>query len=453
MIAFISNRCQSWLYKRAQCRQCVEACPIEGCISFKNSQPIVKTEECVGCGICTTVCPTSALVMEGLTDRELWKRLKAVNPLTINPPSTDSLIPPDPPLIKGGGGDFEIFFGCTLGPDTDKKWSVVSGENPSLTTHHSSLVNLPCLAILKESHLISLILSGIQNIYLDLARCSDCSFKHGRKTIEKTVFYASSLLTATGYKDRLKTLDTQHHTPDATSCQSPVTSPNNSSNKRSFLSFRKSKKNNIKTITPGPEYSRRELLHLFRERAVEKAVERVVGNTVPKSSPNPPFEKGGEDIPERRSILLEAFKERTIPPHPQIEDGRFPIHQLKVGEDCTLCHTCNLFCPTGAIKRIEGDGEVRIDFAVSFCMGCYECIELCPECAISKEGPIDLEAVFNGKVNTLFKKVARTCPSCIGTFFPEDGVEECQVCRKKKEQDDRAFDFLFGGLSSLEGVQ
>lgn len=416
MITFIQNRCQPWLYKKAECRLCIEVCPVEGCIRFEGTTISISTEDCIGCGICTTACPTSALVMEGLTDRELWNRLKAALPdvsLTQNPTLN---------LIQGKIRNPDVVFGCTLGSD-DSKSKICNLQS-------AIFINLPCLAILKESHLISIVLSGVKDLYLDITHCDGCSFKHGRRTIDKTISYASSLLEAMGYKDRFQTLDPKLQTPDI-SHQIPD------------QSFRKSKQNNIKTITPGPEYSRRELLSFFRQKAVEKAIEGVVGGNRGTAGV-----KEVEDLPERRSLLLEAFKGIDFSSRPQIKDGRFPIHQLKIGEDCTLCHTCNLFCPTGAIKRVEGEGEVRIDFNLSLCMGCYECIELCPEGAMSRGGLIDLEAVFNGKVDTLFKKVAKACPSCVGIFFPEDGVEGCPICRKKLEQDDRAFDFLFGDSPS-----
>ncbi|MBI5682528.1 MAG: 4Fe-4S binding protein [Deltaproteobacteria bacterium] len=420
MINFTPDRCQSWLYKKADCRLCVEACPVEGCISFKDSQLIVKAEECVGCGVCTTVCPTSALEMEGLTDRELLSRLMAALP-----ENTTSITPQ--PAIRNPQSEIFLTIGCSLG-SKDSKSAICNLQS-------AIFINLPCLAILKESHLISLVLSGTRNIYLDLTRCGDCSFKHGRKTIEKTMSYASSLLGAMGYEDRLQTSDFRLQTPDQ------------NQNKKSILSFRKNKKNNIKTITPEPEYSRRELLHFFREKAVEKAVERVVGKTNRKKGGG----KKAGDVPERREILLEILgKEKNIVQSNQIKDGSFPVHSIRIDDDCTLCNDCNLFCPTGALAKVEQKaetddetGEVRLDFNMSLCMGCEQCAELCPEDAMSLVKDINLSDFASGSVQTLFSKVSKKCPSCNRVFYPEDGMEGCLICKKRKDSDDMFFNAIF----------
>lgn len=383
MIRVIHTRCQPWLYRNAKCRLCADACPIENCIGFKENAVFVDNTLCIGCGICTNVCPTSAFVFENLSDKELLQRLET----------------------RIAADDKEIVFGCSLNQQKDSRPTTYDSR-PS--------INLPCLAILKESHLISIILSGVKKIYLDAERCSECSIKHGKGTIEKTVSYANNILKAVGDEDCIKT-DLRLKTP---------------------ATRRKNKKQNIKTITPFPEYSRRELLHFFRQ----KAVERIIGESEKKGGG-----KKTENIPDRRSILLEAFnKVGNNLQTANIDDGSFPVNQLIINENCALCHDCSLFCPTGALTRVEGDREVKIDFNMALCMGCYECIELCSEGALYREKDIDLARLFKKEAKTLFKKTSNVCPSCNMTFFPEDGLEECIVCSKKKGQDERIFDVLFG---------
>ncbi|OGP31204.1 MAG: hypothetical protein A2073_06025 [Deltaproteobacteria bacterium GWC2_42_11] len=381
---------------------CVDVCPVEGCIRFENNLVSVKTEDCIGCGICTTVCPTSALVMDNLSDSELLTRLNAAG------------------IERSTDNPSDMVFGCTLGTKVDD----IANRKSQIANH----INLPCLAILKESHLISLILSGIQNIYLDLARCSECSFKHGKKTIERTTFYARNMLDAVGKHDYIKEVSKQ----------------GSEGKTKSRLLSGKTRKNKAKNIIPEPEYSRRELLSFFRAKAVEKAVERVTGN----KKTNEGGIKREHGIPERRTILMDALNlslqvsgrdMSTLQPA-QVEEGMFPVHQIKIESNCTLCKICSLFCPTGAIIRFEGDKEVRLDFNIALCMDCFECTELCPDSAMSKEKIIDL-ALLNNEVKTLFKKGSEKCPSCNRTFFPEDGAEECNICRKRKHADEMMFGF------------
>ncbi|MBI5893256.1 MAG: 4Fe-4S binding protein, partial [Deltaproteobacteria bacterium] len=355
MIKVIHTRCQPWLHKNAKCRLCADVCPVEGCISFNEDAITIDNDICIGCGICTNVCPTSALVMDNLSDRELLQKI-------------ETCITAD---------DKDVVFGCSLGSQKDSR----------LATHDSRLsINLPCLAILKESHLASIVLSGAKNIYIDTMGCNDCSFKYGKMVIEQSISYANNLLKAAGYEDCIKT----DHRPQAADCS------------------KKGKKQNIKTITPVPEYSRRELLYFFKE----KAVERIIGDNENKGG-----DKKTENIPDRRSILLETFnKVGNNLQTAKIEHGSFPVNQLVIGENCTLCHDCNLFCPTGALTRVEEYGEVRIDFNMALCMGCYECKELCPEDVIDKQGAIDINRIFNNEVKTIFKKKTEVCPSCGKTF-------------------------------------
>jgi formate hydrogenlyase subunit 6/NADH:ubiquinone oxidoreductase subunit I len=158
-------------------------------------------------------------------------------------------------------------------------------------------------------------------------------------------------------------------------------------------------------------------------------------------------EKTENEIPERRAILLETLKSRgigiDIHNNPLIEERKLPAHTVTISHDCALCYDCGVFCPTGALKRIEEDAGVRIDFNASLCMGCYECAELCPEGAMRKEKHIDLNEFLNPGARTLFKKSSADCPSCGRRFFPENGREECTICEKKNNADNMAFRVLF----------
>ncbi len=431
MIAFLSNRCQPYLYKKAHCRLCIDVCPIEDCISFKGNKISVNRESCIGCGICATACPTSALVMESLSDRELLNRLQAHR------------------------GEDDLAISCYLGQKYSNPESEIrSPQSQTSNLISQSMISLPCLSILKESHLISLVLTGgnfvkgsfnegsgahasevaqgAKNIYLDISRCSACSFQHGKKIIDKTISYARNFLAAIGCHDCIKTIEIPLKDVRA-----------DGKAKKPRLFFRKNKMKKVNTILPGPEYSRRELLHFLGE----KAVERVAG-----ISRNIAQRGIGEeqDIPERRTLLFEALKKTAAAFKPgQMEDGMFPIHQLRIGENCTLCNICNLACPTGAIMKVKDSdradrsGEVRIDFTMALCMDCYECAELCPEGALyNNEKIMDITRLVSREAITLFKKTSKACPTCSNVFYPEDGVEQCSVCAKKNKFD-RMFETLY----------
>jgi ferredoxin len=306
MMRVIPHLCQPWLYKRSQCRRCIDVCPVDGCIRFDGETVSVDNEKCISCGICTNVCPTSALVIEGLPDGELWNRLNT-------------------PPVEGS-----LLFGCTLGPDETVRSGTLRSATPRPKQKNS--INLPCLAILKEAHLAALILSGVEEIHLDLTRCSGCSLAKGRDTIDAAVKQARALLDKLGRKDRIKVID--EPPPD----------------EKGAKKGRKGRRAKVKEITPGPEYSRRELFSFLKDKAGEKAQERVFGH-----GHNPETVAREVGMTERRAVLVGALKgafEDTDPPA-RLEEGTFPVHNLGILDKCTMCVRCEAFCPTGAVKTAE----------------------------------------------------------------------------------------------------
>jgi len=59
-----------------------------------------------------------------------------------------------------------------------------------------------------------------------------------------------------------------------------------------------------------------------------------------------------------------------------------PVRDL---EKCTVCLTCTMFCPEGAIDWRPELG--KIDFNLSFCKGCGICANECPTKAIQMKMP------------------------------------------------------------------
>jgi len=59
-----------------------------------------------------------------------------------------------------------------------------------------------------------------------------------------------------------------------------------------------------------------------------------------------------------------------------------PIRDL---EKCTVCLTCVMLCPEGAIRHRPEAGKIEFDF--SFCKGCGICANECPTKAITMKMP------------------------------------------------------------------
>ena len=50
-------------------------------------------------------------------------------------------------------------------------------------------------------------------------------------------------------------------------------------------------------------------------------------------------------------------------------------------EKCTVCLTCGMFCPEGAINWLPDKGKIEFNF--NFCKGCGICANECPTKAIT----------------------------------------------------------------------
>ena len=62
---------------------------------------------------------------------------------------------------------------------------------------------------------------------------------------------------------------------------------------------------------------------------------------------------------------------------------------------------CAVFCPTGAIKKLDEDGVFGIVHRPSACMQCRLCERICPEQAITVSGCVPIKQ-FMGKEAVCF---------------------------------------------------
>jgi Pyruvate/2-oxoacid:ferredoxin oxidoreductase delta subunit/coenzyme F420-reducing hydrogenase delta subunit len=373
VIEYIPHRCPPWLYNKAQCRLCVNYCPQE-CLEFKEGGIVINEERCTDCGICTTACPSGALRMHGFHDRDLLERLK------------DQV------------GDAERFvFTCSSG-EALKKVKLHKG---------SSLIKVPCVGILKETHLIELFRSGGKEIWLRLS-CDDCSSLRGREIMNQTAHYTRTLL-------HFLTIEGE-----------VVISED-------FPVVKKGKRVKPREILPAPHYSRRDFFSLFSHK--------VKSFNESKSGENEDglYQPPDAELPEKREILLEMLNSWEAIRESVVKKRSFPLYQLKINDNCTLCDKCALFCPTGAINRIENNEEARIDFRFSFCVGCYQCDELCPEDALYSLEEIKISSLMRDEVSVLYKKGKKVCPQCEKPFLPRAGFETCISCHKRAESERRMF--------------
>lgn len=394
MIKVSPESCQRWLYKKSACSLCETSCPVEGCISLHSGAPVADEEKCTSCGVCTTECPTGAITLDGLTDSELSVRLGEAR--------------------EEHGDTLKLHLGCYISPETAA--AIEDGAN----------IKVPCLALLKESHLIELVAAGVEELSMDLTGCNECSIHTGKDSIERTVRFATKVLEKLALGGRVTML----HEPV------PV-----GETRRSKRPWRE--------IRPGPVYSRREMFSLLKDKAA------VAVATAGKDD-EADAEYTAPGMTERRRIFIDALgviknkggdgsgdgevKELRV------NEGAFPAHNIGILEGCTFCDACDAFCPTGAIKKVENDdnGAVSYEFHGANCVGCYECRELCPEGAIYYKGEIEVGRFVDAGAETLIMRQRKRCSVCGIVYVQASGKDDCPRCIRRKSLDKRVRETIFG---------
>lgn len=368
---------------------------MEGCISLDDGAPVADEDKCIGCGVCTTECPTGAITLDGLTDGELSVRLREAQ------------------LLEGDGK--ATLLGCYTSP----------GKAAALTDGAS--VRVPCLALLKESHIIDLIAAGVEGVSMDLTGCDECSVHTGKTSIEKTARYATKVLEKFALHGQVR-----HGRVMLLHEPAPVGEA-----RRSKRPWRE--------IRPGPVYSRREMFSFLKVKAAEAVTgdDEAPGKKVGYSEPG---------MTERRSLFIKALT--ALEPAAKLSGGgdlkelrvneaSFPSHNIGILEGCTFCDRCDAFCPTGAIKKVEKNGAVSYEFKAANCVGCYECRELCPDGALYYKGEIEVGRFATSGTVSLITRQKTRCTVC-GLIYVGSLGGECPRCVRRKDLDKRVRDTIFG---------
>lgn len=99
------------------------------------------------------------------------------------------------------------------------------------------------------------------------------------------------------------------------------------------------------------------------------------------------YRKVGKDgtlsqlVPTRRVRLYNYLQHVGQPVADEVETRVIGVIVLDA-KKCSSCRMCAVFCPTGAIKKLDEDGVFGIVLRPSACMQCRLCERICPEGAI-----------------------------------------------------------------------
>jgi ferredoxin len=98
-----------------------------------------------------------------------------------------------------------------------------------------------------------------------------------------------------------------------------------------------------------------------------------------------------------------------------LEHEASPLGQVELSDRaCTVCGTCVVACPSGALQQEERSGSVAITFDPNLCSGCGRCVDTCPERAsgaIRGSHTVDITALRSGR-RQIAEASAGTCSNC-----------------------------------------
>lgn len=339
-IAVHEERCISIRNKNADCLLCAQVCT-SGAIAYQNNELNVDPHLCIGCGTCATACPTSAIEIKSPSDDELTKSIKQA-------------------LVASKGY-----------PVIACEQALGSLEAGSYDERQVCLV--PCLGRIDESVLVGLAAYKAKEATLLCNGCEACEHAPGGDMIREVLPSAQSMLEA--FASPL-ILNITEDLPEHIRTDAKEALPASGVSRRDFFKSAKESSSRI-----------------AKNAAQQKADEILGGGVEQIPAAYQKVNREGtlsQFVPTRRIRVYNYLNHIGEPVGKSVKTriiGSLDIDK----ERCSSCRMCAVFCPTGAIKKIDTEDTYGIVHRPSACMQCRLCERICPEEAITigTEVPLD----------------------------------------------------------------
>lgn len=349
------DRCVLVRNRHAECKRCADACT-SGCISLRDGRVEVAPENCIGCGTCSSVCPTGALEAREPDDRTLYEA--AVR------------------ALQASGDEGRVTFACAAVRVPDGR---------------AGVVDVACLGRVEESLLVLLARAGARDVVLAHGSCATCPHAPGSRVAAEVCDTANALLQAWGRPGMARMAD--GFPTDATgACGCEGVQADGAAGGAGV-----------------PEDAFEGSVGAGTDAGDETA-----GRGDTDGGPHYNVQKVQADgtlphhLPNRRSRLLKGLAHfgtpRDVPVATRLW-GRVSID----AEKCTSCQACAVFCPTEAIRKFkDDDGTFGVYHYPYRCVKCRCCVDVCPTGAIELSDEVrtsDLVERTHGRFEMAPRKV------------------------------------------------
>ncbi|MDR3437927.1 4Fe-4S binding protein [Telmatospirillum sp.] len=308
------SRCVYAHHRNASCRRCEQTCPV-GAVTVAQSVR-VDFDKCTGCGLCATQCPTGALEANSPTLAEL----------------------------------------CALTEERAHRAGAVTFRCSRYAKkgRHQDVIEVPCVGRVDEAVLLSAAAAGAETICLQDGGCEQCVQSAGRELAAGAAVDVTLLLDGLGSQRRLRVL--RDSSPEAGSRDAAPTDSGMLSRRAFFTMLKNSGQKNESNRSPDADVA----------ADAEQWLSDISSSIDNKKT----------YIPRRNEIIIDAIY-RIVDNEQSINCSIDMLCDVSVDKYCNCCGICAASCPTGALVRVEQDGDVGLAFAFARCTGCGLCLDIC----------------------------------------------------------------------------
>ena len=374
-ISVHEQRCVCIRNRNAKCLKCIDVCTT-GAISYSGANKLeVFPEKCIGCGTCANACPTGALEVAGLSDTELTQLVKQ--------------------SIRATAGHPVI--ACQAALDSAKaqaeskapaKKHLFGKRNEQPRLDENAMCVVPCLGRIDESMVIGLGAYKCFDATFVCNNCEVCEHAKGGSFVRKVIEDGTRMLRAFDCKLPVEITETFPKQVWLEPGQAPYNPANRDAKGTSRREAFKS------AGSAGASLAREGIdsaLGVEKPKPVPVAYQKVDEKTGTLS----------HFVPTRRTRMYNYLKHIGNPVADEVKTR--VVGKIHIDKNaCTACRMCAVFCPTGAIFKVDEPGLFGIFHRPAACMQCRLCESLCNTGAITVESTIPIKQ-FMGKKGVLYE--------------------------------------------------